>query len=117
MREGAFTGPDKKYAGAFQRVDRGTLFLDKVGECDSDIQAKLLRVLQPPAGKQPCSREFQTIGSAKTLRTDGRLIAATNSSFSTLSRPDGSLRRQLQRQLDRTRQKRIRRPPQRRRIR
>src|SRR6266568_3866209 len=60
---GAFTGADKKYEGAFQRAHGGTLFLDEVGECDPDIQAKLLRILQPPPGEPPCTREFQPLGS------------------------------------------------------
>jgi transcriptional regulator with PAS, ATPase and Fis domain len=75
---GAFTGADKKYEGAFQRAHGGTLFLDEVGECDPDIQAKLLRVLQPPPGEPPCTREFQPLGSTKALRTDVRVVAATN---------------------------------------
>jgi transcriptional regulator with GAF, ATPase, and Fis domain len=63
---GAFTGADRPYAGAFERADGGTLFLDEVGECDPDIQAKLLRVLQPPPGEFPCIREFQPLGSTTT---------------------------------------------------
>jgi transcriptional regulator with GAF, ATPase, and Fis domain len=91
---GAFTGADKKYPGAFQRADGGTLFLDEVGECDPDIQAKLLRVLQPPPDASPCTREFQPIGATKPLRTDVRVIAATNRNLITMVQ-DGAFREDL----------------------
>ena len=91
---GAFTGADKKYEGAFQRAHGGTLFLDEVGECDPDIQAKLLRVLQPPLDDPPCTREFQPLGSAKTLRTDVRVVAATNRDLLSMVR-DGAFREDL----------------------
>lgn len=76
--KGAFTGADKKHEGAFQRSNGGTLFLDEVGETDLEIQAKLLRVLQPPAKSGPCVREFYPLGSSKLVRSDVRIIAATN---------------------------------------
>lgn len=76
--KGAFTGADKKHEGAFHRANGGTLFLDEVGETDLDIQAKLLRVLQPPAKSGPCVREFYPLGSSKQIRVDVRIIAATN---------------------------------------
>lgn len=91
---GAFTGADKKYAGAFQRAHGGTLFLDEVGECDPDIQAKLLRVLQPPLDEPPCTREFQPLGAAKTVRTDVRVVAATNRDLLSMVR-DGAFREDL----------------------
>lgn len=56
----------------------GTIFLDEIGECSADMQAKLLRVLQPPPGKGPSCREFSRVGETKTRRTDVRIIAATN---------------------------------------
>ncbi len=76
--KGFFTGADKKHEGAFQRANGGTLFLDEVGETDLDIQAKLLRVLQPPAKSGPCIREFYPLGSSKQVKVDVRTIAATN---------------------------------------
>ena len=76
--KGAFTGADKDREGAFTRAHGGTLFLDEIGECDPLLQAKLLRVLQPPTGKGPCYREFRSVGGSKTLISDVRLVAATN---------------------------------------
>ncbi len=76
--KGAFTGANKKKEGAFKRADGGILFLDEVGECDPQIQAKLLRVLQPPHRKSPCSREFYPVGATKQETADVRIIAATN---------------------------------------
>jgi DNA-binding NtrC family response regulator len=68
--KGAFTGATQQRRGRFELADGGTLFLDEVGELPLDIQAKLLRVLQ--------EQEFERVGGSKTLRTDVRLIAATN---------------------------------------
>ena len=67
---GAFTGADRQKPGRFELAAGGTLFLDEVGELTLAVQAKLLRVLQ--------EREFQRVGGTATLRTDVRLIAATN---------------------------------------
>ena len=75
---GAFTGANKARVGAFKRTNGGTIFLDEIGECDPAMQAKLLRVLQPPRGKGPCHREFHPVGSEKPVTSDVRLIAATN---------------------------------------
>jgi len=91
---GAFTGADKKYESAFQRAHGGTLFLDEVGECAGDIQAKLLRVLQPPPDAPPCTREFQPLGSTRILRTDVRVVAATNRDLLTMVQ-DGAFREDL----------------------
>jgi len=66
---GAFTGAVASRKGAFETAERGTLFLDEVGELPIDIQPKLLRVLE--------SREYRRVGGNKTLRTDVRVIAAT----------------------------------------
>jgi transcriptional regulator with GAF, ATPase, and Fis domain len=67
---GAFTGADRQKPGRFELASGGTLFLDEIGELSPTVQAKLLRVLQ--------EREFQRVGGTATLRTDVRLIAATN---------------------------------------
>lgn len=67
---GAFTGALAKRIGRFELADGGTIFLDEVGELPADVQVKLLRVLQ--------EREFEPVGSNKTIKTDVRVIAATN---------------------------------------
>jgi len=68
--KGAFTGAIAQRIGRFEVADGGTIFLDEIGEIPLELQTKLLRVLQ--------EREFERLGSSRTLRTNARLIAATN---------------------------------------
>jgi PAS domain S-box-containing protein len=68
--QGAFTGATQRRLGRFELAQGGTLFLDEVGELSMEIQVALLRVLQ--------EREFERVGGRATIRSDVRLIAATN---------------------------------------
>ncbi|HEX9204295.1 MAG TPA: sigma 54-interacting transcriptional regulator, partial [Candidatus Deferrimicrobiaceae bacterium] len=67
---GAYTGALSRQAGRFEIADRSTLFLDEIGDLTPELQVKLLRVLQ--------EGEFERLGSAKTIKVDVRLVAATN---------------------------------------
>jgi len=67
---GSFTGAHKTHTGRFELADNGTLLLDELGEISSNMQAKLLRVLQED--------EFERVGGQKTIKVDVRVIAATN---------------------------------------
>jgi formate hydrogenlyase transcriptional activator len=67
---GAFTGAVATKVGRFELAHRGSLFLDEVGDIALDLQPKLLRVLQ--------EKEFERLGSTRTLKVDARLVAATN---------------------------------------
>jgi formate hydrogenlyase transcriptional activator len=68
--KGAFTGAIMRKAGRFEAADKGTLFLDEVGDIPLDVQSKLLRVLQ--------EQEFEKLGSTRTQKVDVRVIAATH---------------------------------------
>jgi transcriptional regulator with GAF, ATPase, and Fis domain len=68
--KGAFTGANERYKGRFELADGGTIFLDEVSDLPTNIQVKLLRVLQEGT--------FERLGSAKSIRSDFRVVAATN---------------------------------------
>jgi formate hydrogenlyase transcriptional activator len=74
--KGAFTGAVTQRIGRFELAHRGSIFLDEIGEIPLELQPKLLRVLQ--------EREFERLGSVRTLRTDARLVAATNRDLGSL---------------------------------
>lgn len=76
--KGAFTGADKNKDGILKECDGGTLFLDEIEACPPEIQAKLLRVLQPPKDERITCRKFQPLGATKEENSDVRIIAATN---------------------------------------
>jgi formate hydrogenlyase transcriptional activator len=71
---GAFTGAVMQTIGRFQAANRGTLFLDEIGDLPVELQPKLLRVLQ--------ERQFERLGSGRTLQADVRVVAATNQDLS-----------------------------------
>src|SRR6184192_1333756 len=71
--KGAFTGAIAQKVGRFELADRGTLFLDEVGDIPLELQPKLLRVLQ--------EHEFERLGATRTKRVDVRVVAATNRSL------------------------------------
>ncbi len=68
--KGSFTGAVKQKMGKFELANKGTLFLDEIGSISLDVQANLLRVLQ--------EKEFERVGGHKTIKTDVRIVAATN---------------------------------------
>ncbi len=84
--KGAFTGATASRAGRLELANRGTLFLDEVGDIPGDMQPKLLRVLQ--------EREFERLGSTRTQHVDVRIVAATNRDLEHMVE-DGSFRSDL----------------------
>lgn len=83
---GAFTGAFAQKIGRFELADRGTLFLDEVGDIPLELQPKLLRVLQ--------EQEFEKLGSVRTQRVDVRVVAATNRDLAELC-AEGKFREDL----------------------
>src|SRR5580700_5180858 len=73
---GAYTGACTQTKGRFQQADKGTLFLDEVGDLPLELQPKLLRALQ--------EQEFERLGSSQTIRVNVRVVAATNQDLSEL---------------------------------
>jgi len=88
---GAFTGADRQRRGRFEEASGGSLFLDEIGDMSPATQAKLLRVLQ--------EQEFHRLGGTRVLRTDVRIVAATNRDLSERIRV-GSFREDLYFRLD-----------------
>jgi transcriptional regulator with PAS, ATPase and Fis domain len=84
--KGAFTGATARRVGRFEQADGGTLFLDEVGELPLETQAKMLRVLQ--------SGEFERVGGSRPLKTNARVIAASNRDLEQAVR-DGRFRSDL----------------------
>ena len=84
--KGAFTGAISQKVGRFELAHHGTLFLDEVGDIPSELQPKLLRVLQ--------EQEFERLGSTKTINVDVRLVAATNRDLAAMV-ADGRFRSDL----------------------
>ncbi len=70
VEKGAFTGAHRRKPGRFERADKGTIFLDEIGELPTGVQTKLLRVLQDGS--------FERVGGTQTLKVDARVITATN---------------------------------------
>ena len=79
--KGAFTGALTRKMGRFEVADKGTIFLDEIGELPLDLQSKLLRVLQ--------EGEFERVGGTQTFKVNVRVIAATNRNLEQLSKTGG----------------------------
>jgi DNA-binding NtrC family response regulator len=84
--KGAFTGAQNRKLGRFDRAQEGTLFLDEIGELSLGLQVKLLRVLQ--------EKEFERVGGTEVIKTDVRIVAATNKDLDKMVE-EGSFREDL----------------------
>src|SRR5262249_44932667 len=84
--KGAFSGAINRRIGRFELANGGTIFLDEIGEVPTDVQVKLLRVLQ--------EREFERVGGTVAIKVDVRVIAATNRDLPKAIR-DGKFREDL----------------------
>jgi len=84
--KGSFTGADRQKPGRFELADGGTLLLDEIGDVPTDLQVKLLRVLQ--------ERQFERVGGTETLKVDVRIVAATNRDLAAAIH-EGTLREDL----------------------
>ncbi|MBN1647452.1 MAG: sigma 54-interacting transcriptional regulator [Spirochaetales bacterium] len=84
--KGAFTGADRQKRGRFERADKGSLFLDEIGELPANVQVRLLRVLQ--------NREFERVGGAEPVSIDVRIIAATHQDLESMIK-NGKFREDL----------------------
>jgi two-component system nitrogen regulation response regulator GlnG len=84
--EGAFTGAGRLRIGKFEQCDGGTLFLDEIGDLPASAQAKMLRILQ--------EQQFERVGGKSTIRTDVRVLAATNQDLERMT-AEGRFRKDL----------------------
>ena len=84
--KGAYTGADTRRIGMFESADKGTIFLDEIGEINQNVQVKLLRFLQ--------ERQFERVGGTQTIQVDARVIAATNLDMDRAIK-EGSFRKDL----------------------
>ena len=84
--KGSFTGADRQRIGKFEQSNGGTIFLDEIGDMPPSLQSKILRLLQ--------EREFQRVGGNETIKTDVRIVAATNRDLERMVQ-DGDYREDL----------------------
>ena len=84
--KGAFTGASEKRIGRFEMADRGTIFLDEIGEIDQSVQVKLLRILE--------AKTFERVGGSSPVVTDTRIVTATNRNLQKMVK-DGDFREDL----------------------
>ena len=89
--KGAFTGAVEKRVGRFEIADRGTIFLDEIGEIDQSVQVKLLRILE--------TKTFERVGGTQTVTTDSRVVTATNRNLQEMVK-NGEFREDLFYRLD-----------------
>lgn len=74
--KGSFTGADRKHIGKFEQCNKGTIFLDEIGDMSPLLQSKVLRLLQ--------EQVFERVGGTKTIKTDARIVSATNRDLETM---------------------------------